>query len=103
MIEFRRISIKHIGIMDRNDDLATYEVFDGTAWEVALLKSMLDDNEIESILREAILSSWEAFPVRSGTVKLFVARKDFDRARTIVEEFLSNMQKENPDDLENGA
>lgn len=87
--------------MDTNDELATYEVYDGTAWEVGLLKSILDDNEIESIMREASFASWNMFPVRSGTVKLFVAHRDFERARALVEEFTANMQKENPDDLDN--
>jgi hypothetical protein len=43
------------------------------------------------------------FPVRSGTVKIFVARKDFERAKALVDEFTANMQKENPDDLDNEA
>lgn len=89
--------------MDTNDELATYEVYDGTAWEIALLKSILDDNEIESIMREASSASWNMFPVRSGTVKIFVARKDFERAKALVDEFTANMQKENPDDLDNEA
>jgi hypothetical protein len=89
--------------MDMNDELATYEIFDGTAWEVALLKSILDDNEIESIMREASFASWNMYPVRAGTVKLFVAQKDFERANALVDEFTTNMQKENPDDLDNEA
>ena len=87
--------------MDTNNDLATFEVYDGTAWEVALLRSILDDNEIESIEREASFAPWNLTPERAGTVKVFVAHKDLDRAKAIVDEFVANMQKENPDDLEN--
>jgi hypothetical protein len=74
------------------DELSPYEVFDGTAWEAGLLKSILDDNEIESILREASFAPWNLFPTRSGTVKVFVAAKDFERAHLLVEEFYRNMK-----------
>jgi hypothetical protein len=87
--------------MDTDKEFETFEVYDGTAWEVALLKSIFDDNEIESIMREASFASWNLFPGKTGTVKIFVAHKDLNRATEIVKEFVSNMQKENPDDLEN--
>jgi hypothetical protein len=74
------------------DELAPYEVFDGTAWEAGLLKSILEDNEIETILKDASFAPWNLFPVHSGTVKVFVALKDFERAKIVVEEFMSNMK-----------
>jgi hypothetical protein len=74
------------------DELSPYEVFDGTAWEAGLLKSILEDNEIETILREASFAPWNLFPVRSGTVKVFVALKDFERSKILVEEFYKNMK-----------
>jgi len=74
------------------DELAPYEVFDGTAWEAGLLKSILEDNEIETILKDSSFAPWNLYPVRSGTVKVFVALKDFERAKIVVEEFISNMK-----------
>ena len=74
------------------DELAPYEVFDGTAWEAGLLKSILEDNEIETILKDSSFATWNLYPVRSGTVKVFVALKDFERAKIVVEEFISNMK-----------
>lgn len=78
--------------MNQEDDLSPYEAFEGTAWEAGLLKSILDDNEIESILRDASFVPLNLFPVRSGSVKVFVAAKDIERARLIVEEFYQNMK-----------
>jgi hypothetical protein len=75
------------------NELSPYEVFDGTAWEAGLLKSILEDNEIETILKDASFVPWNLYPVRSGTVKVFVALKDFERAKLVVEEFLKNMKK----------
>lgn len=74
------------------DELSPWEVFEGTAWEAGLLKSILEDNEIETILRDASFAPWNLFPVRAGSVKLFVAAKDFERARLLAEEFYKNMQ-----------
>jgi hypothetical protein len=74
------------------DELSPYEVFDGTAWEAGLLKSILEDNEIETILKDASFAPWNLFPVRSGTVKVFVAFKDLQRAEFVVKEFITNMK-----------
>jgi len=79
--------------MEPENGLSPYEVFEGTAWEAGLLKSILDDNEIESILRNASFAPWNLFPVRSGSVKVFVAAKDAEYARLLVEEFYKNMKE----------
>lgn len=74
------------------DKLSPYEVFEGTAWEAGLLKSILEDNEIETILRDASFAPWNQFPTRAGTVKVFVAMQDFERAKLLVEEYYKNMK-----------
>jgi hypothetical protein len=82
---------------DKN--LAPYEVFEGSAWEAGLLKSILEDNEIETIIQEAYSLPWNAIPVKGASAKVFVALKDFEQAKAIVDEFYTNMEKENSDDL----
>ena len=86
--------------MEKDNSLTPYEVFDGTAWEAGLLKSMLEDNDIETILKDASFAPWNLFPVRSGSVKVFVALRDLENARNIVKEFYTNMQKETTDEVE---
>jgi hypothetical protein len=78
--------------MEPENELSPWEVFEGTAWEAGLLKSILEDNEIETILRNATFAPWNLFPIRADSVKLFVAAKDFERARILVEEFYKNMK-----------
>jgi len=80
-------------------DLAPYEVFEGSAWEAGLLQSILEDNEIETYITEAYSLPWNTLPVKGAAAKVFVALKDMEQAKTIVEEFYSNMEKENTDDL----
>jgi hypothetical protein len=80
--------------MEETDENAPYEVFDGNTWEAGLLKSILADNEIESILSDSSNSPWGSFPVRSSTVRVFVAKKNLAVAQLIVEEFEKNMRKD---------
>jgi hypothetical protein len=41
---------------------------------------------------------WNNIPVKGATAKIFVALKDLELAKAIVEEFYSNMEKENTDE-----
>jgi hypothetical protein len=76
-------------------DLAPYEVFEGSAWESGLLKSILEDNDIEAYMTQDYQLPWNAVPVKGAAAKVFVALKDLEQAKAIVEEFYSNMEKEN--------
>lgn len=78
--------------------LAPYEVFEGSAWEAGLLKSILEDNDIETIIQQATALPMNIWPSETATLKVYVAQKDFDQAKAIVDEFYSNMEKENTDD-----
>ncbi|MFZ4704899.1 MAG: putative signal transducing protein [Bacteroidales bacterium] len=74
------------------NELSPHEVFDGTGWEAGLLKSILDDNEIESFIRDASFVPLNLISVRAGSVKVYVAFKDFERAQLLVKEFYKNMK-----------
>jgi hypothetical protein len=78
-----------------DNNQAPYEVFEGSAWEAGLLQSMLEDNEIETIIRQAYSLPWNSLPTKGAAAKVFVAKKDFEKARVIVEEFYTNMKKAN--------
>ena len=85
--------------MSKEDkELAPHEVFSGTPWEAGLLKSILEDNDIETIIQQASSLPWNIMPTATASVKVFVAFKDFEQAKEIVDEFYTNMEKENSDD-----
>ena len=77
--------------------LSPYEVFEGTAWEAGLLKSILEDNDIETLIQQDMSLPWNILPTVGSSAKIFVALKDYDHAREIVKEFYTNMQQENSD------
>jgi len=84
-------------MVKEDKSLTPYEVFEGSAWEAGLLKSILEDNEIETIIQQATALPINIWPTESATIKVFVALKDFEQAKAIVEEFYTNMEKENSD------
>jgi hypothetical protein len=72
------------------------EVFAGTAWEAALLKSLLDNAEIESFLKDEIrgtMAPWHVSPGGSNPVKIVVAGKDVEKANEVVRDFEVNQQR----------
>ena len=78
---------------ENNKNLAPFVVFEGSAWEAGLLKSILEDNNIETIMNEAYSLPWNTTPTRGAAARLFVAFRDLERAKEVVDEFYSNMQK----------
>jgi hypothetical protein len=85
-------------MIKEDKDLAPYEVFEGSAWESGLLKSILEDNDIETYISQDYQLPWNAIPVKGAAAKVFVALKDLEQAKAIVEEFYSNMEKENTEE-----
>lgn len=85
-------------MVQEDKDLAPYEVYEGSAWEAGLLKSILEDNDIETYMTQDYQLPWNTVPVKGAAAKVFVALKDLEQAKAIVDEFYSNMQKENTDE-----
>lgn len=66
------------------------EVFSGSIWEAELVKSLLENAEIETFLKDEIvgtLAPWYASGGGAGSVKVVVSNLDYDKARNIVNEF----------------
>ena len=81
-------------------DYSPYEVFEGSAWEAGLLKSILEDNDIGCIIQQAYSLPWNTLPTKGSAAKVFVALKNLEQAKTITEEFYSNMRKKNSEEPE---
>ncbi len=85
--------------MNKEDkNLAPHEVFQGSAWEASLLKSILEDNDIETIIQQSSSLPWNIMPTEAADMKVFVALENLQQAKDIVTEFYTNMDKEDSDD-----
>lgn len=82
-------------MIKKDKSLTPYEVFEGSVWEAGLLKSILEDNEIDTMLQQSSALPMNIWPTEAATMRVFVALKDFEHAKAIVEEFYTNMEQEN--------
>jgi len=73
------------------------EVFAGTAVQASLVKSLLENAEIEAYLKDeftGVLYPWHSSPGGVGAVKVFVSSVDQVKAKMVVDEYESNLKKE---------
>jgi len=76
--------------MNTNQEIFPVEVFEGNDWEAAIVKSLLDNAEIESFLKDekmGVLAPWNAAPGGAGSVKIFVSNIDYEKALEVVAQF----------------
>jgi hypothetical protein len=77
-----------------NNDITPVEIFDGTPWQAGMIKSLLENAEVDAYLKDDLmgtLNPWVAAPGGVGSVKVFVSNYDFDKAKEIVDEYEKNL------------
>jgi hypothetical protein len=78
--------------MNRDKDITPVEVFAGTAVQATLVKSLLENAEIDAYLKDEFtgtLYPWHTTPGGVGAVKVFVSSADHEKARIVVDEYES--------------
>ena len=73
-------------------------IFAGSAWEAGIVKSLLENAEVEAFIKDEImgtLNPWWIAPGGAGSVKVFVSGNDFEKAKLIVMDFEKNLKEEN--------
>jgi len=76
--------------MNQDNEIYPVEVFDGNDWEASMVKSLLDNAEIEAFIKDekmGILAPWNIVGGGAGSVKIIVSNVDFERAKEVVDEF----------------
>jgi len=81
--------------MKTNDDILPVEVFEGTIWHAEMVKSLLENTEIQTFLKDEIqgtMAPWVTEPGGVGSVKVMVSTLDYDKAKSIVSEYENNIR-----------
>jgi predicted transcriptional regulator len=81
--------------MKTNNDVIPVEVFCGTIWEAEMVKSLLENAEIEVFLKDEIngtMVPWVTSAGGVGSVKVVVSSLDYEKSRMIVEQYENNKQ-----------
>ncbi|HEX7584020.1 MAG TPA: DUF2007-related protein [Prolixibacteraceae bacterium] len=77
--------------MKPDNEIYPVEVFDGNDWEASMVKSLLDNAEIESFIKDekmGVLAPWNVAGGGAGSVKIFVSNIDYEKAKEVVDEYL---------------
>ena len=72
--------------MKATDKSKLIEVFKGSLWEAELVKSLLDDAELESTLRDGLVVN-VVLPASSVEVRVLVHEDVFEPAMSIVRKY----------------
>ena len=81
--------------MEDNNEIKLVEIFAGTPWQAGMVKSLLENAEIEAFMADEIigtLSPWWTAPGGAGAVKVYISNADFDKAKAVVEEYENNLK-----------
>jgi hypothetical protein len=84
--------------MKTDEEIEPVEVFAGSIWQAEMVKSLLENAEIETFLRDentGTLAPWYTAPGGAGCVRVIVSNLDYDKARIIVEEYEKIMTTKN--------
>lgn len=76
--------------MNKDQEIYPVEVYDGDQWEASLVKSLLDNAEIESFLKDermGVLAPWNVAGGGAGSVKIFVSNVDYEKAKEVIEQY----------------
>ena len=76
--------------MNSNQEIFPVEIFDGNDWEASLVKSLLDNAEIESFSKDekmGVLAPWNVSGGGAGSVKIFVSSADLARANEVLDQY----------------
>ena len=79
--------------MKTDNENIPVEVFAGSAVQATLVKSLLENAEIDAYLKDEFagtLYPWHTTPGGVGAVKVYVSSLDHEKARIVVDEYESN-------------
>lgn len=72
--------------METTDKTKLIEVFKGSLWEAELVKSLLDANDVRSVLKDGLVVN-VVLPASSVEVKVLVHEDHYEQAMTVVRDY----------------
>jgi len=76
--------------MDIDKDIVI-EIFSGTLWEAEMVKSLLQDAEIESFVKNSNLNTYIYEPIQASGVKVMILNGDSEKAKEVIGTYYRNM------------
>ena len=76
--------------MKSDQEIYPVEIFDGNDWDASMVKSLLDNAEIEAFVKDekmGVLAPWNVAGGGAGSVKIFVSNVDLEKAKEVIEQY----------------
>ena len=81
--------------MNTDKENKPIEVFAGTAMQATMLKSLLENADIDAYLKDeftGVLTPWNTSPGGVGAVRVLVSARDYEKAQLVVDEYERNVK-----------
>ena len=82
--------------MKPDNEIYPVVVFDGNDWEASMVKSLLNNAEIEAYIKDGkmgVLAPWNVAGGGAGSVKIFVSNVDLKKAKEVIDDYLKAEEK----------
>jgi hypothetical protein len=76
--------------MKTDEEIYPVEVFDGNDWNASMVKSLLENADIEVFIKDekmGVLAPWNVAGGGAGSVKIFVSNIDYEKAKEVIEQY----------------
>ncbi len=83
--------------MTKDKEHSLVEVFAGKTVDVEIVKSLMENAEIEAFLKDENIGNifpFQAAGGGAGAVKLYISSEDYEKGKEIVEEYYKNIQSD---------
>ena len=75
------------------DNDAIIELFSGTLWEAEMVRSLLQNAEIQSFIKNSVLNDYAYDPICASAVKVIISSSDLKRAREVLDDYFKKMKE----------
>ena len=76
--------------MNKDQEIYPVVVFEGNDWEASMVKSLLENAEIEVFVKDGrmgVLAPWDIASGGAGTTKIIVSNVDYEKAKEVIDEY----------------
>lgn len=76
--------------MNKDQEIYPVIVFEGNDWEASMVKSLLENAEIEVFVKDGrmgVLAPWNIAPGGAGAIKIIVSNVDYEKAKEVIDEY----------------
>ena len=76
--------------MKSDNEIYPVEIFDGNDWDASMVKSLLDNAEIEAFVKDrnmGVIEPWAVAGGGAGSVKIFVSNVDYEKAKEVIAQY----------------